>query len=354
MHDIVRLKGEPKERGLGQAVVPKSVRTAVKNAVALRLDAIANTRQTRKSDRYLKDQYAFTEDNAPEILAEIEGLAEGFAVPTMDLFAYLHAATLTESFGTGIQDGCSSFACVHADHGALVGKTRDYRMEHGKLQRLFVHEDPSWNGGRVLTVGSLGSPGVFSSGINAAGLAVVDTQVATSDHGIGWLRYFLMTRLLADCETVAEAVTFIRNIAHAGGGTLILADAGGLIAAAELGHKRNDIQHGKNTWQARTNHFAGKDMTTVSTNTAESSETQNSRARLSRIQSVINGGGCQTVEDCKALLSSHDDDGSAALCRHGENGGSLTISGAVFTCVPATIHFRFGNPCDGTWRTYKV
>ena len=101
MHDIIKLKGGPKERGLGQAVVPKSVRIAVKNAVALRLDAIVSTRQTRKSDRFLKDQYTFTGDNAPEILEEIEGLAEGFAVPTMDLFAYLHAATLTESFGTG-------------------------------------------------------------------------------------------------------------------------------------------------------------------------------------------------------------------------------------------------------------
>ena len=85
-------------------------------------------------------------------------------------------------------------------------KNRDHRGAVGGLQRVFRHADPEWGGRRVLCVSSLGAPGAFAGGINTDGLAVADTQVGTSDHGEGWLRPFLMTRLLRECATVADAV----------------------------------------------------------------------------------------------------------------------------------------------------
>src|SRR3546814_3909336 len=74
--------------------------------------------------------------------------------------------------------------------------------------------------------------------MNSGGLALADTAVATTDHGVGWLRYFLMTRLLARHATVAAALEDIRGLAHAGGGSLVLADASGALAAVDLGHSK--------------------------------------------------------------------------------------------------------------------
>ena len=104
-------------------------------------------------------------------------------------------------------------------------KNRDYRGEHGALQQVFRHRDPERGARVLLCVGSLGSPGAFSSGINSDGLAVADTQIGTRDHGIGWLRYFLMTALLRECGCVADALAFIAAVPHAGGGSLVLGDA---------------------------------------------------------------------------------------------------------------------------------
>ena len=112
----------------------------------------------------------------------------------------------------------------------------------------------------MICVGSFGSPGAYSSGINAKGLALADTQVAVATHRVGWLRYFLMTRLLATCSTVAEACVFLKSTPHAGGGTLILADTSGETAAVELGAARAVIRGGPVVW--RTNHFVTPELAT--------------------------------------------------------------------------------------------
>ena len=59
---------------------------------------------------------------------------------------------------------------------------------------------------RGFVLGMLLAIGALAGGINTDGLAVVDTQVATTSHGVGWLRSFLTTHLLRECTTVAEAV----------------------------------------------------------------------------------------------------------------------------------------------------
>ncbi|MEZ5884063.1 MAG: carcinine hydrolase/isopenicillin-N N-acyltransferase family protein [Paracoccaceae bacterium] len=85
------------------------------------------------------------------------------------------------------------------------------------------------------------------------GLALADTQVAVRHHRVGWLRYFLMTRILARCGTVAEALALIRACPHAGGGTLVLADAQGATAAVELGAAGPQVVQGG--LALRTNHY---------------------------------------------------------------------------------------------------
>lgn len=174
---LVRLEGDAVARGRGQALACPEMAPAVREAIRGRL-AEAPARDARMT-RFLDAQREATARLAPEALAEIEGIAEGFGLAPTEVFEFLHLGCLADlaeiPAGT---DGCSAFSA-----GGIVAKNRDFRPEHKALQRVFLHRDPAWGGRAVLCLGSLGAPGAWSSGMNSDGFALADTQIATADHG---------------------------------------------------------------------------------------------------------------------------------------------------------------------------
>ena len=59
------------------------------------------------------------------------------------------------------------------------------------------------------------------------------------------------------------------------------------------------------------------------------------------------GRGCRNADG-------HATTGDAALCRHGIDGDSLTISSAVFSCADGTLHFSSESPCRGDFRRFEL
>ncbi len=291
-----------------------------------------------------------------DAIAETNGIADGFGLRLDDIFAYLHLGILGDLEKVdAVAEGCTSWAHRRAPRGPLVAKNRDFRGEHVRLQRVFQHEDPAWGGRRLLCVGSLGSPGAYSSGMNSDGLAVVDTNIGTSDHGQGLNRYFLMTRLLTHCVDVAGAATDIAALAHAGGGSLVLADAGGALAAVELGHRRVDIERPAGYWTARTNHFVSANLKDANILGPDEAAALNSRGRLRRVHTTLDTlEAAPSPSVAQALMAMHCDVDGPALCRHGENDGSLTISTAIYACAERSLYFWPGNPCDTPAVLYNV
>ena len=341
------LCGDAFARGLAQAGLASESAEPVRTAVALRLAEVRGALAGPPVRDFLAAQRAFTAATAPEAWDETAGIARGFGIPADDLFAYLHLGVIADiARGDTGRDGCTAWAIRHPEHGTVLGKNRDFRGEHVGLQRLFRHHDPAWSGREVLCVGSLGSPGAYSSGINSDGLAIADTAVATRDHGPGWLRYFLMTRLLATCATVATALDAIRRAPQAGGGTLVLADPSGALAAVELGHRRTGIEIAAES-VARTNHFTGSDLADANF-AATDTGMADSRARLATIRAALAFGFASTRE-AAAAMAGHGGPVGAALCRHPEGEGSRTISAAIFTTHERTLHFADGQPCVAAW-----
>jgi isopenicillin-N N-acyltransferase like protein len=299
---------------------------------------------------YLDAQWHFHEAQARDELDELAGVAEGYGIDVRELFTYQHLGVigdLGDPLGDN-GDGCSAWA-RSAWRGALLAKNRDFRGEHRTLQRVFRHHDPAWGGHSVLTVGSLGSPGVYSSGINSAGLALADTAVGTRDHGTGLLRYFLMTRILARAKGVEEALDVVRGTRHAGGGTLVLADRRGAIAAVELGHNAQSIERLPHGSVARTNHFVGRETVASWLPPIGDTMAASSLARLAAVQAALSLRiPPSTPDDAFALMSSHDSDIATGLCRHGEDGDASTISCAVFATDPPKLYFCAGAPCQTT------
>ena len=210
----VLLSGNPYERGLGQAIKAGVSDEQIRSAVLGRIDQASATGLLDADGlRYVEAQRAFLLAEDPDTMAELTGIADGFGLSEDDLFVHQHI-TILRDLKTGARidtDGCSTWAVGDGDDGPLVVKNRDFSGTHLGVQRVFLHEGPDIETGRMICVGSAGSPGAYSSGINAAGLALVDNHVGTRRHGIGWLRYFAMTRILATCRTVDEAVASSRR-----------------------------------------------------------------------------------------------------------------------------------------------
>jgi hypothetical protein len=346
--DIVPLDGSPAERGAAQVrLCPDSV-AAVRATYATRLDGAAELLARPRVARFLSAQWDFAQRHDPAGMAELAGIAAGYGLDPRRLFAWLHVGQL----GGLPEDGCSAWAFADPERGAMVVKNRDLRGNALPLQRVFRHTDPGWNGRSVVCVGSLGAPGAYSSGINSDGLALVDTQVVTSDQGVGLLRYFMMSRLLADCATVAAAIDALQATPQAGGGTLVLADATGALAAVEIGHSRVGVE-GNARAVARTNHFLLPGLAEHLAAGRDDAGIDLSHARLATLAGWLAGRAvCPTRDEAVALMSGHDGDGHAGLCRHGAAGGSRTVSCAVYACRPASLILAHGNPCDATWAQY--
>lgn len=347
--DALALVGGAYERGLAQARHTDS--SKVTNAINLRLDQNKKVFSNPKVREYLNRQWEFAKEHCHDELTEMIGVADGFGIDTKRLFDFLHMGIMknlnTEVIG---EDGCSTWAVSDLTVGPAVGKNRDFMGEHAGLQAVFSHENSEWsNNRRMLCVGSFGAPGAYSSGMNSDGLVVVDTQIATIDYGVGWLRYFLMTRLLTHHDDVASTLEYLKGVTHAGGGSLILADPSGHVAAVDLGHSSVSIVEHNKGWLARSNHF---EVDTIS-NLNDDAPMQSSTLGRRRVLESELLKKDKSLESLVALMASHSTTSNEGLCRHGEDGDSRTLSSVVFLCRGRKLFFTDGPSCETRWTEYS-
>lgn len=339
--------GTARQRGRAQATGGQ--------AAQVRAATVARVEQARAEGlfdaealAYLAAQRAFHAAADPEGLAELAGIAEGFGLPETELFAHLHLGTLRDlKGGAMLIEGCSAWAVAAGPDGPLVVKNRDFGGLHLGIQAVTLHRGPDLVQGPLLCLGSLGSPGAYSSGINAAGLALADTQVAVRSHRVGWLRYFLMTRILARCASVAEALALIGAAPHAGGGTLILADASGATAAVELGAAQVSQSSGAQVW--RTNHYVSAPLAADTLAPGSDAIAANSLQRFDHLARVL-PHQTWTIAAARALMATHPPD--APICQHGAADATQTISSVIFSCSLRGMEICEGNPCTGTWQRF--
>lgn len=337
----LRLVGSPFDRGANQAGHASA--GDVQAMIAARLDTVRNAGALGPAAQdYLGRQFRFCRDACPAAMAEVAGIATGFDIPEDDVFTYLHCGILTDIAEAGGQtDGCSAWAVSQGPDGPLVVKNRDIAAPPNALQRVFRHDGPDLDHGPVLCLGTLGAPGAYSSGINAEGLTVADTQVGVRTHAAGWLRYFLMTEILAKTADVPAAIALIRSRKHAGGGTLLLGDRWGAAAAVELGADRVAVEEGALVY--RTNHFVSASLGSENRRTAGGPIDENSQTRFDRLKERLPK---QTwdVETAADLMAEHGQMGS--LCQHGE---ARTIASVVYCCRQSRLHACLDNPCASQW-----
>jgi isopenicillin-N N-acyltransferase like protein len=352
------LVGDAYARGRAQAALCPDLIEHVRHAIAHRLEQTAAALDREEVREFIAAQRQATEMFDTEILEEIRGIAEGFGIAPATLFDYLHCSSAMDiaDLVEHRPDGCTSIAMTARGGGAIVAKNRDYRAEHIPIQKVMRHSDPAWGGRRLLVIGSLGSPGNFSSGMNSDGLAISDTASRTIDMGPGFHRYFLLTWLLVHCRNVEEAMRAIKRVVHTGSGLLLLGDASGAVAAVELGHREIGFEHRSSGRVGRTNHFVTPRMAPRNLDVAGNAASRaNSVRRFEALVPMVEAmPAAPDIDDVRALLAHHRDDRGEAFCRHGEDDLSTTIAGAIWDTSARRLFMAAGNPCSADWRSYDL
>ena len=353
----MRLQGSALARGQQQAARQPGLAPQVRQAVNDRLASLAPALARPATQAWLRAQSELLQNQDPQGFDESAGIAEGFDIAHDALLTYLHGNVVVDMAAPPPQpeaDGCTAWAQAlgQPGEGARVVKNRDYRGEHGRLQHVFLHHDPAWGGRRLLCLGSLGSPGAFSSGMNSDGLVVVDTQISTRDHGRGWLRYFLMTALLRECADVPAALAFIESVSHAGGGSLVLGDHQGRIASVELGHRQRPAIVRGQGWVAHTNHCL--DAAHIPGYLSNGDDlAESSTGRLALIEGALAAQpGALSTEQAQALMSRHE--GASGVCRHPEPGRAGTLSCVIYNTQRRELTVSHGPPCEGRWSRFGL
>lgn len=341
-----RLSGSPRERGLAQAMLPGIDAAAIRAVLDERHAAARAVFESEAAQAYLAAQRSFIATQCEPELAELQGVCAGLGLPEDKLIALFHLTNLSGKFDI---DGCSAWARPRPGGGAMLAKNRDLSGPHRSFQDTFLHLDPQARGGAMFCVGTLGVPGAYSSGMNEAGLALADTAIPAPRHGIGWPRYLLMTRLLMACRNVDEACAFIAGARHAGGGSLILADASGAVAAVEL--LADGARITREAPAYRSNHFWCETPEAVAARQTPAALRSTLGRRDALAFHLAAGVGHGDVTEAMAVMSDHGSDRREGLCRHGGEDGSHTVSATIYETGPRRVTFSRGAPCAGPWES---
>jgi len=344
-----RLVGNAFERGRAQASESGVDIEGTRTTLEERFKAALPILSSDAAQRYLDRQMAFSEEHCRDELAELRGVCEGFQISERTLFSLMHLSILSGRYEI---DGCSAWARPLPNGGAVLAKNRDLSGLHRHGQEVFLHLDNRMRSRALICVGTLGIPGAYSSGMNAAGLALADTAISAPRHGIGWPRYFLMTRLLSECRTVDEACDLVSNARHAGGGSLILADATGAVAAIELFADTVHIDRADAV--SRTNHFRHESIGELAKRISPAA-LSSTLGRGTTLETMIDAGlGLHGTGAVMAAMADHGDAVRAGLCCHGSGDGSYTVSAAIYDTKSLTMTFARGAPCAASRETESL
>lgn len=185
-----------------------------------------------------EDKYAFARDctavyqkHFPEILDEIQGIADGNEVPAETLQALLFCMYCFE-----FDNKCTCFAFSKGEE-VVFARNSDFLVS---LEKLYMNCLYHLKGGYAFN-GNTTAFVQMEDGVNQHGLAVGLTFVYPHMRKPGLNAGMLLRYLLEKCETTREALEKLYELPIASAQTLTIADKGGKIAVAECNPEEIEV-----------------------------------------------------------------------------------------------------------------
>jgi predicted choloylglycine hydrolase len=297
------------------------------------------------------------EKHASNTLEMLLGISEALQLEWEAFFTYTISSYLTSRYKNNpFREGCTTWAAngsITQDKAPILAKNRDYHLDHQPLQCL-ARIKPD-RGNPYITLTSAGSPGVFSSGINSVGLAIVDTHVSSTDIGPGIARYSLMMDILENFSHVHEAIKYLHTRPHFGDGTVTVVDAQGDMAVFEIAHSVQAVRQSTEGFIVSTNHFSAPETRRYWIDKEPVHLRGNSQERRRRIEEALRSSpGKVDIPWVQSVMSQHGD-GLSAICRHYEiDSSAVTISSVIYLPKKAGMYVANGSPCQTPTEFFQI
>jgi len=358
-YGTLTLRGDAFTMGWQHGQQVRHLRPQIAEAIERRFCQLDGDRPDDHFEGLVQDTRALLEQVDAPLLAMIRGQAKALDFDFDLLLRYNLIAFLRDDLlvrRTLSSEGCTTWAAsgkCTADRQPILAKNRDYHPDHLPLQNV-VRATPD-RGYAYLYVSSAGSPGVFSAGMNQAGLAVADTHVYSSDLGPGLPSYALMMNILEGSDSVSSALDYLRATPRLGRNNLILADASGHLAVFEGGHTRYGLFESHGGALVNTNHFASAEMHEFSVNVDPPDARGRTFRRYGSVAAALHEAwGGVDVPFARQLMASHDGPLSSICCHPEADTNVTTISASIFLPRRRQMLFCNGLPCQGRFDLISV
>ncbi len=352
---VLTLEGTHYEMGFQHGTLIAPARPLLLRRIHARLQKLPPHPLT---DVWYSEVVVLLEREAPGFLQYAQGQAAGLGVDRDLLLRFSLASYLEDRAKcpvATVAEGCTAWAARPdwtQTGQPILAKNRDQSLNLLGLQCV-VRTRPA-GAHPYLGLTTLGWPGLASSGINAAGLAVADTHVRSTDLGPGVPRWWLMMRILERCATVGEALDYLASVPRLGNGNVVLADARGDIAVFEEGHANFAIrtpEEGQG-YLVATNHFVTEPLR-GQCRLEDLGRKGDTMARKARMEAALaEARGVVSPSWARAMMSSVD--GIGAICWEDREKKVGTISTVILSPARRTMWVRHGRLWHGEFQRFVL
>lgn len=310
---------------------------------------------------FVEAMHGYLEENFPEILEEIRGIAQGAEVS----FDAAFLKSTYNSLGPALHDaGCSSIAFTTTDVGPILGKTDDggFRPDRNRSDGLAILTLRSDEGYDILCMNEVGT--VWSEcGINEKGLCLGTNSghpTMPGQDGRGVPQHIVPRLVLRHCANVKEAVDLLRRTPLTGKGiNIVLADAEGNAAATENTYTMHGVREPGNGVVFSTNHYFAtemqREMWKWDPKFIRSRYFQNSLNRIAHLYGRFSNQEPKlTFQEMKETLM--DDHNPGGLCQHPENNDAnmATNFATIFVSRKREMWLNEGLPSRDRFERYVL
>ena len=294
--------------------------------------------------------------HAPFLWEELEGMAQGSAIPLAELLVLQARAEVLRAKRPAAPAAraaespaeCTTFALGgrRAEGGhVLFGQNVDlipFLEEYGVIVRQHPREAPATL--MYMTAGLLGH-----NGLNEAGVGVCANFV---DDPSGWgegLPRYLLSRLALREESADAALAAAMRPPRAASRNLLVADSHGNFVDAELLRKEAGIIPGRDGLLVHANHLEAPEFQGYQT------PTENSLRRRERLETLLTETpGPLGVADVQRAYRDHAN-APHSLCAHPFPGRNVqTVVSVIGDLGRLELHAAKGAPCRAVYATYTV
>jgi len=277
-----------------------------------------------------------TQKYFPEILEEINGVAQGAELNPVELFA------------TGIEEFYSKFYHIRActDIVTLPPASEHTLVAHNNdLTSVIIDylTQVEWNfddGTKMYTIGCLGYG--ISAGVNNSKLVLSGNELTPNDIKVGIPRAYIARAILL-AKDLDSAISTATHPDRASAYNNIITVPGKTVSV-EASATNYDLLYPQNGILVHSNDYVSSKMTAYE---GEPSYTSSITRRNRGIEIATSASKPIDFATIKAFLTDHgklDTKNDDTICRHGKN--SITVFGFAVDLENGVVEATYGSPCE--------